>query len=111
MIEAVTRLRRWLPAVLIACATLLVTVAGAQPPAPGAQPPARRVWTVLTSAGSQPLPVAIVNGREYVSGTDLSGLFGLVLREDRAGGLVITAGTRTVVVSLTQGLASVEGRV
>ncbi len=115
MIEAVTRLRRWLPGLLIVSATLLVTVAGAQPTA---QPPAqssgattRRVWTVLTAAGSQPLPVAVVNGREYVSSADITGLFGLVLREDRAGGLVITMGGRTVVVSLTQGLASVDGRV
>ena len=113
MIEAVTRLRRWLPGLLIASATLLVTVAGAQPPAPAtAQPaPARRVWTVLTASGSQPLPVTVANGREFVNASDLSGLFGLVLREDRAGGLVITMGSRTVVVSLTQGLASVEGRV
>ena len=52
-----------------------------------------------------------MNGREYVSSADITGLFGLVLREDRAGGLVITMGARTVVVSLTQGLASVDGRV
>lgn len=69
------------------------------------------MWTVITSAGTQPLPVSVVNGREFVSGADVSGLFGLVLREDRAGGLVITMGGRSIVVSLTQGLASVEGRV
>lgn len=69
------------------------------------------MWTVITSAGTQPLPVSVVNGREFVSGADVSGLFGLVLREDRAGGLVITVGGRSIVVSLTQGLASVEGRV
>jgi N-acetylmuramoyl-L-alanine amidase len=114
MIEAVTRLRRWCPGLLLACATLLVTGAGAQTPAgqPGAAPAAgRRVWSVLTSTGTQPLPVSVVNGREYVSAADLSGLFGIVLREDRAGGLVLTMGARTVVVSLTQGLASVDGRV
>jgi N-acetylmuramoyl-L-alanine amidase len=119
MIEAVTRLRRWLPGLLIACATLLVTVAGAQTPPPPpptqAQPQAsataRRVWTVISSTGNQPLPVSVVSGREYVSSADISGLFGLVFREDRAGGLVITMGGRSVVVSLTQGLASVEGRV
>src|SRR6187455_2635611 len=113
MIEAVIRLRRWLPGLLVTCATLLMTVAGAQPPTPATAQPAaaRRVWTVLTSSGSQPLPITMANGREYVSATDLTGLFGLVLREDRAGGLLITRGTRTVVVSLTQGLASVDGRV
>jgi N-acetylmuramoyl-L-alanine amidase len=122
MIEAVTRLRRWLPGLLLASATLLVTVAGAQPASQAptqapAQPsatsgsPARRVWTVLSAAGSQPLPVSLVNGREYVSSADIGGLFGLVLREDRAGGLVITMGGRTIVVSLTQGLASIDGRV
>ncbi|BCS32310.1 hypothetical protein TBR22_A15200 [Luteitalea sp. TBR-22] len=109
---SVTRPRRWLPGLLLAGATLLVPAAGArtttqaQPPAP-----ARRVWTVLTTGGSQPLPVTVVNGREYVSAADLSGLFGLVVKEDRAGGLVISMGTRTIVVSLTQGLASVDGRV
>jgi N-acetylmuramoyl-L-alanine amidase len=112
MIEAVHCLRRWLPSLLIVCATL-VTVAGAQPQAPGQaqQPGARRVWHVLTTAGSQPLPVTVANGREYVSSADLSGIFGLVLREDRAGGLVVTQAGRTIVVSLTQGLASIEGRV
>lgn len=113
--DAVTRLRRWLPALLIVGATWLVTAAGAQPPTPPAQPvpppSARRVWTVLSAAGSEILPISMVNGREYVSGADLSGPFGLVLREDRAGGLVITSGARTVVVSLTQGLASIDGRV
>ena len=111
MIEAVSRLRRWLPALLIVGATLLVNVAGAQPPAPAQQASPRRVWNVLTAAGSQPLPVTVANGREYVSAADLSGAFGLVLREDRAGGLVVTQSGRTIVVSLTQGLASVEGRV
>jgi N-acetylmuramoyl-L-alanine amidase len=115
MIEAVTRLRRRLSALFLASATLLVAVAGAQTPAP-AQPPSagqtgRRVWSVLSAGGSQPLPISVVNGREYVSGADLAGLFGVVLKEDRAGGLVLSSGGRTVVVSLTQGLASVEGRV
>jgi N-acetylmuramoyl-L-alanine amidase len=101
-----------MPGLLLAGATLLVPVAGARTAeqAP-ASAPARRVWTVLTTSGTQPLPVTVVNGREYVSGADLSGLFGLVLKEDRAGGLVLTMGARTIVVSLTQGLASVDGRV
>ncbi len=110
MIEAVIRLRHWLPVLLVGAATVLVTGAGAQTPA--SQPTAaRRVWNVITTGGTQPLPVWLVNGREYVSGSDLSGLFGLVLREDRAGGLVITMGDKSIVVSLTQGLASVDGRV
>ncbi len=69
------------------------------------------MWTVLSSSGAQPLPISVVNGREYVSAADLTGLFGATFREDRAGGLVLTVGGRTIVVSLTQGLASVEGRV
>jgi N-acetylmuramoyl-L-alanine amidase len=115
MIEAVTRLRRWLPGLLIAGATLLVTGAGAQTPPPAQPLPgaaaARRVWTVITSSGNQPLPVTVLSNREYVSSADISGLFGLVFREDRAGGLVITMGGRSIVVSLTQGLASVDGRI
>ena len=107
------RLRRWLPGLLLAGAAVLVPLADAQTPA-SPQPPAaatRRVWTVLTTSGAQPLPVTLINGREFVSAADLSGLFGLVAREDRAGGLVLTMGGRTIVVSLTQGLASVDGRV
>ncbi len=114
MIEAVTRLRRWLPGLLLACATMLVSGAAAQSPTSqpgGAATATRRVWTVLSPAGTQPLPITLVNGREYISAADLTGLFGTTLREDRAGGLVLTMGGRTIVVSLTQGLASVEGRV
>ena len=105
---------------LLACATLLVTGARAQtpppPPPPPGQPaaqaaPARRVWSILSPSGTQPLPVTIANGREFVSAADLTAVFGVVLREDRAGGLILTMGGKTVVVSLTQGLASVEGRV
>lgn len=115
MIEGVFRLRRWFPGLILAAAAV-VPMVDAQTPAagPAASQPAsssRRVWTVLTQSGSQPLPITLVNGREYVSSADLSGLFGLVAREDRAGGLVLTQGSRTIVVSLTQGLASVEGRV
>lgn len=112
MIEAVTRLFRWLPGLLVASAALLVTVAGAQTPSPAqTSSPVRRAWTVLSPTGAQPLPVAVVNGRDFVSSADLAGLFGLVLREDRAGGLVVTMGARTAVVSLTQGLASLDGRI
>ena len=115
MIRGVLRLRRWFPGLLLA-ASLLVPLADAQtqgqsPSAGQPAQPGRRVWSVLTQGGTQPLPLTLVNGREFVSTADLSGLFGLVAREDRAGGLVLTQGARTIVVSLTQGLASVEGRV
>lgn len=115
MIEGVLRLRRCFPGLWLAAA-VLVPLVDAQTPvtAPGAAQPAgpsRRVWTVLGQSGARPLPIALVNGREYVSSADLSGVFGLVAGEDRAGGLVLTLGSRTIVVSLTQGLASVEGRV
>ena len=69
------------------------------------------MYVAAALANSQPLPVSVIAGREYVSSADISGAFGLVLREDRAGGLVITMGTLSVVVSLTQGLASVDGRI
>lgn len=100
----------WVPGLLAGASWLLVTSLGAQTP-PASQGSGRRMWTVLTQSGAQPLPVTLVNGREYVSSADLGGLFGLVLREDRAGGLVVTMGARTIVLSLDQGLASVDGRV
>jgi N-acetylmuramoyl-L-alanine amidase len=70
----------------------------------------RETWTVLREDGRQPLPVTRTGGRAYVASSDLMALFGLTVREDRAGGLVVTFRDQTIVLSLDQGLASVGGR-
>ena len=50
-------------------------------------------------------------GQEMFALDDLARLFNLVVREDAAaGGLTVTAGTQTIVLSAGQSLASVSGR-
>ena len=78
-------------------------------PGPGGPAP----YTLLASTGRRPLPVRLVNGQEMFSLDDLSKTFGLSWREDPvASGLVVTATARnqSVLLSLTQGLASISGR-
>ena len=67
--------------------------------------------TVLSAAERRSLPVTVSGGHEMVSVDDLAALFDLTVREDAAaGGITIAHGSRTLVVSLTRGLASAGGR-
>jgi len=95
------------------CAVLLAAVGLAaqpsQPPTAPAAPP-RAVWTVISASGPEPLPVVRQPRGEFVAAADLTRLFGVTLREDRAGGLLLTFRDQTIVVSIDQGLASVGGR-
>lgn len=78
-------------------------------PAPAGPAP----YTLLAREGRRPLAVRVLNGQEMFSLDDLARTFGLSWREDQvASGLVITAMARnqSVLLSLTQGLASVSGR-
>jgi N-acetylmuramoyl-L-alanine amidase len=82
---------------------------GQAQPAPGGPAP----YTLLARDGRRPLPVRSVNGQEMFSLDELGRLFGLTWREDQVGsGLIVTAtaNNRTAVLSLSQGLASVSGR-
>ena len=100
---------------LLACAFALavsgVVRGGQAQPAPATSvTPAP--WTVLSKDGRQPLPVVASNGREMVALSELTRLFGLVVREDAVTrGLSISVQGRTIVVSVSQGLASIGGRV
>jgi N-acetylmuramoyl-L-alanine amidase len=79
-----------------------------QPP-PGAPAP----YTLIAREGRRPLSVRVVNGQEMFSLDDLARTFGLTWREDAvASGLVVTSTARnqSVLLSLSQGLASVSGR-
>ena len=68
-------------------------------------------YTVVTRSGRQPLAVRAMNGQDMFALDDLARLFNLKLREDTlAGGLTVTAGTQTIVLSPQQPLASVAGR-
>ncbi len=80
----------------------------AQAPQPAPARPA--AWTIIGPAGPQSLPVTQLPRGTFVSSGDLARLFGVTLREDRAGGLVATYNGQTIVLSLDQGLASVGSR-
>jgi len=77
-----------------------------------AQPPASPApYTVLARDGRHPLAVRMMAGQEMFALDDLARLFNVTVREDAAaGGLTVTAGTQTIVLSAGQSLASVGGR-
>ncbi len=106
MIRSVVRLIGTLVLVAV-CAAAAAQAPPAPQPATGGPAP----YTLLAREGRQALPVRVANGQEMFALNDLSRIFGLAWREDPAG-LVVTAATRNVsaVLSLSQGLASVSGR-
>lgn len=67
------------------------------------------VLTLLSRTGRQTLPLTIVNNQEYVAVDDLAAVFGTVARE-AAGGLTITVGGRTMIVTADQNVVSAAGR-
>lgn len=67
--------------------------------------------TILSRDGRKPLPLTSINNQDYVAVDDLNTAFGTSSREDRlAGGLTITAGPRSIVVTADQTVVSVSGR-
>jgi N-acetylmuramoyl-L-alanine amidase len=67
------------------------------------------VLTLLSRSGRQTLPLTLVNNQEYVAVDDLAAVFGTVARE-AAGGLTITVGGRTLIVTADQNVVSAAGR-
>ena len=66
---------------------------------------------VLSREGLRPLATVTQNNQEYVALDDVAQLFGLAVREDQlAGGLTITSGTRSIIVTPDQPVVSVAGR-
>lgn len=97
------------------CGLVAIALVGAMPldAARGRQAPAPRgpVYTVLSREGRRALNASVVAGQEMVALDDLASLFQLTVREDRlAGGLTVTYKGKTIVLTPTQGLASVSGR-
>ena len=73
---------------------------------------AQEVLTLLSPDGRRALALARVNGQPMVALSDLAATFGLAVREDTlADGLTITYQNRVIVLTASQGLASVAGRV
>src|SRR5258708_33531633 len=78
---------------------------------PAQQPSAALPYTVVTRDARRPLATRVIGGQEMFALDDLARLFNLSVREDAtAAGLIITAGTQTMVLSTQQPLASVAGR-
>jgi N-acetylmuramoyl-L-alanine amidase len=76
-----------------------------------AQQTAAPPYTVVTRDARRPLAARVINGQEMFALDDLARLFSLTVREDAlAGGLTVTAGSQTIVLSPQQPLASVAGR-
>jgi N-acetylmuramoyl-L-alanine amidase len=97
---------RALLAALVAASCLLSIPLPAQQSAAPALP-----YTVVTRDARRPLATRVIGGQEMFALDDLARLFALNVREDAAaGGLTITAGTQTIVLSAQQPLASVAGR-
>jgi N-acetylmuramoyl-L-alanine amidase len=78
---------------------------------PAQQPSAALPYTVVTREARRPLATRVLGGQEMFALDDLARLFNLTVREDAAaGGLTITSGAQTMVLSTQQPLASVAGR-
>jgi len=78
---------------------------------PAQQPSAALPYTVVTRDARRPLATRLVGGQEMFALDDLARLFNLTVREDAAaGGLTLTTGAQTIVLSAQQPLASVSGR-
>ncbi|CAN5792922.1 hypothetical protein BH18ACI5_BH18ACI5_11420 [soil metagenome] len=89
----------------------VVLLAGAGGGLPAAQPAPPAPYTVLSREGPRPLATRVLNGQEMFAVDDLARLFGLAAREDTiAGGLTITVRGQSILLSPSQELVSVAGR-
>ena len=104
--ERLTHRVRW-PRLLVLC--LLATVLQATDRPAQAQ---QQSLTVMMTNGHQTLAVAQVNDRQMVALGDLASVFGLSVQEDSlADGLTVAYRDQVVVLTATQNLASVGGRI
>lgn len=65
--------------------------------------------TILSREGRRAVPITVINSQDYVAVDELAAPFGTAARE-AAGGLTITAGGRTIIVTADQTVVSVAGR-
>jgi N-acetylmuramoyl-L-alanine amidase len=76
-----------------------------------AQAPAGPALTLLSKEGRRTVPLVTIGNQDYVPLDEVATAFGSSVQEDRlAGGLTMTAGGRTVVLTPDQGVVSVAGR-
>jgi N-acetylmuramoyl-L-alanine amidase len=65
----------------------------------------------MTRDGTRALATVIQGGQEYVALDEVAQTFGVTTREDRlAGGMTVTAGPRTIIITADQPVVSVAGR-
>lgn len=80
----------------------------ATPPAAQAPPSGLRV---LSREGTRTLSTVTANNQELVALDDVAQAFGLTLREDQlAGGVTLSAGSRSIIITPDQPVVSVAGR-
>ncbi len=94
---------------LIALGATLALVLAVTPRAQSVRPASP--YTVFTGDARKMLPGFTAGDQELVRLEDVAALFQVQVREDRgARALTVSAGARTVVLALDQGLASIGGR-
>ena len=80
-------------------------------PGPSAAQGQQGSLRLLSREGARTLPTVTVNNQEYVALDDLAQAFGITSREDQlAGGVTLTVGARTIIVTPDQPVVSVAGR-
>jgi N-acetylmuramoyl-L-alanine amidase len=95
--------------VLVAAILCAADAALARQVPPGARPGTS--LTILAKEPMPPMPTTVVGTQEFVSLDDVASRFQLTVREDAmAGGITLTGKSGTIVLSLSQGLASAGGR-
>ncbi|MGE3191798.1 MAG: N-acetylmuramoyl-L-alanine amidase, partial [Vicinamibacterales bacterium] len=96
---------RHLIALVAVAAVAWAAGSAARAQAPGA------TLTVLAQDGRRAMPVTAVGGRDYVALDDVATTFGVDVRDDRlAGGVSVTAGGTTILLTESQAVVSVGGR-
>jgi N-acetylmuramoyl-L-alanine amidase len=96
------RLRILLASIAALTAAVLLSAQGTPPAAP---------LMLLTREGRRPIPTIVQSGQELIALDDLASLFQVGIKEDTlAGGVTVTYKGRTVVASMQQPMASVNGR-
>ncbi len=89
----------------------MLVLALAQLPQAQGTPPAAPL-TLLSRDGRRPMPTTMLSGQELIALDDVASLFQVTVGEDAlAGGFTVSYRGRTVVASLDQPMASVNGRV
>lgn len=89
---------------------LLVLTLAPLPQAQGTPPPTP--LSLVTREGRRAIPTTVLSGQEFMALDDIGALFQVTVAEDTlAGGFTISYRGRTIVASLDQPMASVNGRV